>query len=43
MLLVEVDVLKVSADALNIPENLTISVEGLQAGDSIIAADGKTR
>lgn len=40
-LLVELDVLKVNADALNIPEDLVISVEGLEAGSTITAADVK--
>lgn len=40
-LLVELDVLKVNADALNIPEDLLISVEGLEAGSTITAADVK--
>ena len=40
-LLVELDVLKVNADALNIPEDLVISVEGLEAGSAITAADVK--
>lgn len=40
-LLVELDVLKVNADALNIPEDLIISVEGLEAGSAITAADVK--
>lgn len=40
-LLVALDVLKVNADALNIPEDLVISVEGLEAGSAITAADVK--
>ena len=40
-LLVELGVLKVNADALNIPEELVISVEGLEAGSSVTAADVK--
>ena len=40
-LLVGIDVLKVNADALNIPEDLVISVEGLEAGSAITAADVK--
>lgn len=40
-LLVELDVLKVNADALNIPEDLVISVEGLETGSAITAADVK--
>ena len=40
-LLVGIDVLKVNADALNIPEDLVISVEGLEAGSTITAADVK--
>ena len=40
-LLVGIDVLKVNADALNIPEDLVISVEGLEAGSAITAADAK--
>ena len=39
--LIELDVLKVNADALSIPEDITISVEGMEAGSTITAGDVK--
>ena len=38
---IELDVLKVNADALSIPEDITISVEGMEAGSTITAGDVK--
>lgn len=39
--IIDADVLTVMADALNIPEEFTVSVEGMEPGDSITAADVK--
>lgn len=37
--IIDTDVLTVMADALNIPEEFTVSIEGMEPGDSITAAD----
>lgn len=39
MLIQELDTILVEADALNIPEEITVSVEGLEAGEQILAGD----
>src|SRR5699024_3232342 len=39
MLIQEVDTLRVEADVLEIPEELVVSVEGLQAGSTVTAGD----
>lgn len=41
VVLQEADVIEIEIDALNIPDELTVSIEGKQIGDSIYASDVK--
>ncbi|APT84397.1 50S ribosomal protein L25/general stress protein Ctc [Corynebacterium aquilae] len=41
MLMQDAEVIKVEADVMNIPEEIVVSVEGMEIGDTITAADVK--